>query len=159
MEAKSEMLARQFEIKAREARDILEALGEADWKKVTAAERWSVGVTAHHLASVLEPIAVMIQTVAAGQARGDLTLEMLDEMNARHAREHAGCTKAETIALHEKGVAIAAAAIRGLSDDELARSGTLLTGMPPMTAEQVIAGGLLQHIDEHYGSIRETVGH
>jgi hypothetical protein len=159
MGAKSEMLARQFEDKAREARHTLEGLGEADWKKVTAAERWPVGVTAHHLASAFEPISGMIRAVAAGQARGTFSRAMLDEMNARHAREHADCTKAETIALHEKGVAIAAAAIRALSDDELARSGTLLTDMPPMTAEQVIAGALLQHIDEHYGSIRKTVGH
>jgi hypothetical protein len=28
-----------------------------------------------------------------------------------------------------------------------------------MTAEQLITGGLLTHIDEHFGSIRKTVGH
>jgi hypothetical protein len=28
-----------------------------------------------------------------------------------------------------------------------------------MTAEQVIVAALLVHIDEHYGSIRKTVGH
>jgi hypothetical protein len=159
MGAKSEMLARRFEDKAREARQTVERLGESDWKKVTAAERWPVGVTAHHLASVLEPISGMIQAVATGQARGSLTPAMLDEMNAAHAREHADCTKAETLALHDRGVALAAAVIRGLSDEQLARSGTLMTGMPPMTAEQVIQSGLLQHIDEHYGSIRNTVGH
>jgi hypothetical protein len=31
--------------------------------------------------------------------------------------------------------------------------------MPPMSAEQLIAGALLGHIDQHYGSIRKTVGH
>jgi DinB superfamily len=159
MGAKSETLARQFEDKAREARHTLEELGEADWKKVTAAERWPVGVTAHHMASVLEPISGMIQAVAAGRARGPLTLAMLDEMNAAHARDHADCTRAETLALHDQGVARAAAVIRGLSDEQLARSGTLVTDMPPMTTEQVIRNGLLQHIDEHYDSIRNTVGH
>jgi hypothetical protein len=29
---------------------------------------------------------------------------------------------------------------------------------PPMTAEQIITGGLLTHVDEHAGSIRRTVG-
>jgi len=116
-------------------------------------------VTAHHLASVLEPISSMNQGRAAGQAPGDLSMEMLDEMNARHARDFAGCTRAETIDLHRKGSATAAATIRGLSDAELAASGTVLKGLPPMTAEQLIAGGLLGHIDEHYGSIRKTVGH
>jgi len=159
MGAKSEQLAKEFEAKSRDALATLEQLGEADWKKVTAAERWPVGVTAHHLASTLEPISSMIKAVAAGQAPGDLSMEMLDEMNARHARDFAGCTRAETIGLHRKGSATAAATIRGLSDAELAASGTVLKGLPPMTAEQLIAGGLLGHIDEHYGSIRKTVGH
>ena len=50
MGAKTEALARQFEGKARDTVATLEKLGDADWKKVTAAERWTVGVTAHHLA-------------------------------------------------------------------------------------------------------------
>jgi len=39
MGAKTEALARQFEEKARDAVATLEKLGDADWKKVTAAER------------------------------------------------------------------------------------------------------------------------
>jgi hypothetical protein len=159
MGAKSEQLAKQFEAKSRDAMATLEKLSAADWTKVTDAEKWPVGVTAHHLASVLDPISSMIKAVAGGQAPGDLSMEMLDEMNARHARDFAGCTRAETIDLHRKGSATAAATIRGLSDAELAASGTVLKGLPPMTAEQLIAGGLLGHIDEHYGSIRKTVGH
>ena len=159
MGTKTEELARQFEVKSRDALATLEKLGEADWKKVTEAEKWPVGVTAHHLASVLESVSSMIKAVAARQAPGDLSMEMLDEMNARHARDFAGCTRAETIDLHRKGSATAAATIRGLSDADLATGGTVLKGLPPMTAEQLIAGGLLGHIDEHYGSIRKTVGH
>ena len=159
MGAKSEELARQVEAKSREAIVTLEKLGDADWSKVTAAEKWSVGVTAHHMASVLEPICAMIRAVAAGQAPGNLSMEMIDEMNARHAREAAGCTRAETIELHRRGAASAAATIRGLSDAELARSGMVFKSMPPMTVEQLILGGLLGHTDEHYGSIRKTVGH
>ena len=56
MGAKGEALARQFEAKAREAAHVLEKLSEADWKKVTEAEKWSVGVTAHHLASSYERV-------------------------------------------------------------------------------------------------------
>jgi hypothetical protein len=158
MGAKSEALGKQFEAKSREALATLERLGEADWKKVTAAEKWPVGVTAHHLAGAFEPISQMIQTVAAGQSVSGFTMEMLDAMNAQHAKEHADCTKAETIALHRQGTAAAAAVIRSLSDEQLARSGTVLLGVPPMSAEQLIVNGLLNHTDEHYGSIRKTVG-
>jgi hypothetical protein len=87
MGARTEALAKQFEAKARDAMATLEKLNDADWKKVTEAEKWSVGVTAHHLAGVLEPISVMIKAVAAGQAPGDLSMEMIDEMNARHAKD------------------------------------------------------------------------
>jgi hypothetical protein len=52
---------------------------------------------------------------------------MIDEMNAKHAKEYAHCTKAETIGVLQKGVAVASAVVRGPSDDQLAKSGTVLT--------------------------------
>jgi hypothetical protein len=83
---------------------------------------------------------------------------MLHEMNARHAREHAGCTRSETIALLRAGATKAAAVIRGLSDEQLATRATVFADAPPMTAEQMIVGALIDHVDEHIGSIRKTVG-
>ena len=158
MGAKGEALAKQFEAKAAEATALLEKLSEADWKKVTDGEKWSVGVTAHHVAGSHEPIASIITAVVAGQSMGNFTMSMLHGMNAKHAKEHANCTKSETLELHKKGAAAAAAVVRGLSDDQLAKSGTVLTDAPPMTAEQVVTGILINHIDDHFGSIRKTVG-
>jgi uncharacterized protein (TIGR03083 family) len=158
MGAKAEELARTFEAKAREATETLNKLTDADWKKVTAAEKWTVGVTAHHVAGAHEGIASIVKTVASGQSMPHFTMEMLDEMNARHASEFAGCTKAETLALHEKGAAAAAAAVRSLSDEQLGTSATVLAGRPPMTTEQVITHILINHIDDHFGSIRKTIG-
>jgi hypothetical protein len=103
MEAKGEAFARQLEAKAAEATALLEGLTDADWKKTTTAEAWTVAVTAHHIASSYESATRIIKTIASGQALPHFTPLMLDEMNARHAREFAGCTKAETIALHKKG--------------------------------------------------------
>jgi hypothetical protein len=158
MGAKAEGLAKQFEAKAQEATAVLERLSDADWKKVTAAEKWSVGVTAHHVAGAHEPIANIVKTVATGQSMPHFTMDMLHEANAKHAKDFANCTKAETLALHKKGVASAAAVVRGLSDDQLAKSGTVLAGMPAMSAEQAINGILINHIQEHLGSIQKTVG-
>ena len=50
MSARAESLAKQFEARAAEMTATIEKLSEADWKKVTSAEQWSVGVTAHHVA-------------------------------------------------------------------------------------------------------------
>jgi hypothetical protein len=158
MGAKAEALAKQFEAKAQEATTVLEKLTDADWRKVTEAEKWSVGVTAHHVAQSHEPIAGIIKTVAAGQSIPNFTVAMLDEMNAKHAKDFVGCTKAETLDLHRKGVAAAAAVVRGLSDEQLGKGGTVLAGMPAMTAEQVVTNILISHIEDHYGSIKKTAG-
>jgi hypothetical protein len=158
MGAKGEALAKQFEAKVEEATALLEKLSDADWRKTTAAEKWTVAATAHHIASSYEPVAHIVKTIAAGQTLPHFTRQMLDEMNAQHAKEFAACTKPETIALHEKGAMAAAAVVRGLSDAELAKTGTVFTGMPPMSAEDMVNGALLGHIDEHFGSIRKTVG-
>ena len=157
MGARAESLAKQFEAKAAEVTALIGKLSDADWKKVTAAEKWSVGVTAHHMAGAHEPIAGILQTVAAGESIPNFTMDMLHEANAKHAREFANCTKAETLALHQKGTAVAAATVRGLSDAELDGSGTVLTGAPKMTAQQVVEGVLINHMTEHLGSIRKTV--
>ena len=159
MGAKTEALAERFEEKARNAVATLAKLGEADWRKVTAAEKWSVGVTAHHLAGGLEAVAGIVTAIVSGApSRGNFTRATLDEMNAQHAKEHADCTRAETLALFEKGAAKAFAVVRGLNDAQLTKSGTVFTDAPPMTAEQLIMLGLLDHIDDHMGSIRKTVG-
>src|SRR5262245_21557276 len=88
MAAKAEALAKQFEAKVQEATAVLERLSDADWKKTTSSEKWTVGVVAHHLAGAHEPIAGIIKGVVSGQARGDMTMDMLHDMNAKHAKEH-----------------------------------------------------------------------
>jgi hypothetical protein len=85
-------------------------------------------------------------------------METFHDLNAKHAREHATATKAETVALHKKNATAAASVVRGLSDQQLARSATVLQGMPAMSVEQLIRGVLLRHIDEHIDSVRKTVG-
>ncbi len=158
MAAKGEALAKQFEAKAQEATTVLERLSDADWTKTTSAEKWTVGVVAHHMAGAHEAIAGIIKTVASGQSVPNFTMDMLHDMNAKHAQEHAKVSKAETVALHKKSAAAASAALRGLSDADYAKSGTVLVGMPPMSAEQVVGGILMRHIEEHLGSIRSTIG-
>ena len=158
MGARTETLAKQFETKAAEVTATFGKLTDADWKKVTEAEKWSVGVTAHHVAGAHEPISGIVKTVAAGQSLPHFTMDMLHESNAKHARDFVNCTKAETMALHQKGVATAAAVIRGLADADLDKSGTVLAGVPPMTAQQAIEGILINHMKDHLDSIRRTVG-
>lgn len=155
---KGEALAKQIEAKAKDAAVTLSKLSDADWKKVTEAEKWTVAATAHHLAGALGRVPMLITAVVSGQTPGGFTRAMLDGMNAQHAKEYANCSKAETSALLEQGAATAVATVRGLSDEQLARRATVFTDAPPMSAEELVMGALIIHIDEHFGSIRKTAG-
>src|SRR2546425_11937072 len=67
MGAKAEALAKQFEAKHQEATKVMKKLSDAEWKKVTSAERWPVCVAAHHIAIAHERIGSLVQPHASGQ--------------------------------------------------------------------------------------------
>ena len=157
MGARAEQLASKFDQSCREFTGVVEKLNDAEWKKKTAGEKWSVGVVAHHVAGGCAVIAGLAQKVAKGEALPGLTMDMIHDGNAKHAKESANVTKADTLALFKTNAASASGTVRGLSDGELDRSATLLGGTP-MTAAQVIEGILINHVNEHLGSIRATVG-
>ena len=156
MGARGETFAKQFEAKVQEATAVMEKLSDADWKKVTSAEKWSVGVTAHHIASAHQGIGGIMKLLADGKAGPNMPMEGLHQMNAKHAQDFANCTKSETLELHKKNAAAAAALLRSIDDAAFDKSSTVFTGAPPMSAGQM-AGILSSHIDEHLGSIRSTV--
>lgn len=157
MGARGETFAKQFETKVQEATTVMEKLSDADWKKVTAAEKWPVGVTAHHVASAHQGIGGIMKALADGKGGPNIPMEGLHQMNAQHAKEFAGCTKSETIDLHKKNAAAASALLRTIDDAAFDKSGPVFTGAPAMSAAQM-AGILCSHIDEHIGSIKATVG-
>lgn len=157
MTSRAETLAAQFEAKVQEVTTLIESLSDAEWKKVTTAEKWPVGVVVHHVAMSHAGLARAVKAIAEGKSGDGITMDALHAMNADHAREFAACTKAETLALHKKNGAAAAAVVRGLTDAQLDAKGTLIAGRPPASAAQ-IAGVLCSHVDEHVGNIRATLG-
>jgi hypothetical protein len=159
MAGRGEALAKQYEAKVQEATAVFEKLSDADWKKVTTAEKWPVGVTAHHIASSHAGLSGVLKMLGDGKGGPSIQMDMIHAGNAKHAQEFANCTKADTVALHQKNAAAAAAIVRGLSDDQLDNKGVVLAGLPPMTAGDIAGGLLCSHIDDHLNSIRATVGH
>lgn len=104
MGTRGETLAKQFEAKVQEALAVVEQLSDVDWKKVTTAEHWPVGVTAHHLANAFEIVPGVVTAIVSGDPRGGFTRAMLDQGNAHHA---GACP------LHESGDSRAAQEGRG----------------------------------------------
>jgi hypothetical protein len=110
------------------------------------------------MAGAHEPILGLVKAVAGGQKSTTFTMDMIHATNAQHAKDFASCTRAETLALHRKGAAAAAAGVRGLSDTELDQTGAVLAGMPAMSTQQVIEAILINHMKDHLASIRATAG-
>lgn len=156
MGQKSMELATRFEQVNQELIAFVEACSDANWRRTTTAEQWPVAVVAHHVGSSHGVIAGLARKIADGEALPPVSWDMIHSMNAQHAQEHANATKAETLGLLRQGGADAATMVRGLSDEQLARTGSVLG--QPMTAAHLIDGILIGHVVEHAGSLRSALG-
>jgi uncharacterized damage-inducible protein DinB len=157
MGQRSQGLADRFEQANREIIATVERCSDAQWKSKTSGESWSVGVVAHHVAQSHEGIAGLVQKIATAQSMPGLTMDMIDQGNAEHAKKFANVTKDETLALLRKNGTAAASAVRGLSDEQLDRSAPLIGGQP-MTAQQAIERILIGHVEGHHDSIKKAMG-
>jgi hypothetical protein len=95
MGRRAELLAARVE----EGADVLAALAEsvsdADWvTPTTATDRRTVGQIVNHVALVYPIEMDLARAIAGGNAVTDVTWQVVAEMNANHAREHAKVTKA-----------------------------------------------------------------
>jgi uncharacterized protein (TIGR03083 family) len=154
MSQRARTLAERFEQANRELIETVERLSEDQWKTKTAAEGWSVGVVAHHVAAGHAGIAGLVQQIASGEPVPPMSMEMFDKANAEHAIQHANTTRPETLALLRQNGAAAAATVRGLGDAELGRVG----GSMGMSAARIIDRVLIGHVHDHHGSIRQAIG-
>jgi hypothetical protein len=137
-----------------------EGLSEAEWlTPVSASDRRSVGVIVHHVASVY-PIEVdLARAIASGKAVTDVTWEVVAGLNAKHAQEQAGVTKAATLELLRRNGREAAAAVRMFTDEELDRAAPFsLNSGAPVTAQFVIEDHALRHSWHHLARIRTALG-
>ncbi len=153
---RSESLAGRIEEGAAALAALVEGLSEAEWSKpVSWRDGRSVGVVVHHVASVYPIEIEMARTIASGKAVTAITWENVAELNAKHASEQVGVTKAATIALLRKNSRDAANAVREFTDEELDRAAPFsLSFGAPVTAQFVIEDHALRHSWHHMARIR-----
>lgn len=85
----------------------------------------------------------------------DVTWQVVAELNAGHAREHAQVTKPEALELLRKNSRQAAETVRALSDEELDRAAPLsLSFGAPVTAQFVVEDHAVRHRWHHLARIR-----
>jgi hypothetical protein len=113
----------------------------------------------HHVASVY-PIEIdLARTIASGKAVTGVSWEVVAQLNAKHAQDQAGVTKAATLELLRRNSREAAAAVRAFTDDELDRAAPFsLSFGAPVTAQFVIEDHALRHSWHHLARIRKALG-
>jgi hypothetical protein len=137
-----------------------EALSEAEWlMPVSATDRRTVGVIVNHVASVYPVEVEVAKAIANGQAITDVSWEVINQMNAKHATDHATATKEATLDLLRRNSRIAAAAVREFTDEQLDQAAPFsLSFGAPVTAQFVIEDHALRHSWHHLARIRKAIG-
>ena len=160
MSRRAALLADRIEEGAAGLAAFAEGLSEAEWRSpVSGSDRRSVGVIVHHVASVY-PIEVdLARAIASGKGVTDVTWEVVAELNAKHAHDHAGITKGAALELLRRNSREASAAVRAFTDDQLNQAATFsLSFGAPVTAQFVIEDHALRHSWHHLARIRKALG-
>ena len=151
-------LAERLEQGARALAAFTSTLTQAEWQTRLPGDGRKVAVVVHHVASMY-PLEIQVaQTVAGGKPVQGLTMEVVNEINARHAKENEAVTPAVALDLLWSNSAAAAAAIRALSDEDLDRAATVsLNADAPLTCQFVLEDHAVRHSYHHLAGIRRAL--
>ena len=151
-------LADRIIIGANELSTFAEGLSESEWKMPVVGDGRTIGVVVHHVASTYPLEIELAQLLAAGNPITEATMEVVDEMNANHARENSLVGKHEAIDLLKSNSKVAADSVRKFTDTDLENSALVsLNANAPLTAQFFIEDHALRHSFHHLEKIRLTL--
>ena len=158
MKERTNALADRLEQGSLALADFASSLTDEEWTTPIPHDGRTVGVVVHHVASVY-PIEIgLAQTIAGGKPVVGVTDDVIDQMNAAHAKENRDATKEETLALLRLNSTAAAAAIRALADEDLDRAVPVsLYSDAPLTCQFVLEDHAVRHSYHHYAIIRAAL--
>jgi hypothetical protein len=155
---RSNALATRLEQGARALADLASLLSEVEWQTRLPKDGRKIGVVVHHVASVYPLEIQLAQSLAAGNPIVGVTMANVDEMNAAHAKEQDAITKAAALDLLQRNSAVAAAAIRALSDKELDCAAPVsLYADAVLTCQFMLEDHAVRHSLHHLARIRAAV--
>lgn len=156
--ARAHDLADRLEKGARALAAFANTLTHAQWRTRVPRDGRTIGVIVHHVASVYPLEVELAQTLAAGQPITGVTMKDIDAMNANHAKENSEITKEEALALLARNCGMAAAAIRALSDEDLAKAAPVsLYGNAPLTCQFLLEDHAVRHSYHHLNLITQAL--
>lgn len=151
-------LAERLEQGARALAEFASALTEDEWQTSIPKDGRKIGVVVHHVASVYPLEIQLAKTLARGNPVEGVTMDVVNKMNAEHARKYDAVTKEETLELLARHSATAAAAIRDLSDEELDQAAHVsLNSDAPLTCQFMLEDHAVRHSYHHLARIRQAL--
>jgi len=153
--SRSSDLADRFEAAIAELAQAVEASSATHWAAICGDEGWTVAATAHHVGAQWPLELELISACAEGRPFPAYTWDDINAKNEEHAQTTKACSKDEVLALLREESPSVAAYVRGLSDEQLDRSGAFpLADGAMVTTQQLIEGGvLIDHAQAHLRSI------
>jgi len=156
MGERSAKLADQFEQAIAEFAKTIEEIPDERWRGKGGDEGWTVAGVAQHVSGQFPLEMEYITAAAEGKEMPAYGWDDINGMNERRAEKNSSASKADILSELREGGSSTAAYIRGLSDEQLNRTGTLaLAGGAAVSAQQLIEGGvLIDHVRGHMKSIQ-----
>jgi hypothetical protein len=136
----------------------VDKLSAEDWNAVSEWEKWTVGVAARHLGAGHLGFSKMLGMIVQGKELPQLTMDQINAMSNKEAREHADCTKADALEQLRKNGAEMTAFVSALTDDELDRKGSMPVFGGEATVNQVIDFIIFQSAQQHFDSMKAAIG-
>ena len=158
MSERADALAQRIEQGAQTLAAYAQGLSDTQWRTTVPPDGRQVGVIIHHVASVY-PIEIHLATeIASGKPVTGVTWDAVAEMNAKHADEHAGVGKQDTIELLRRNSHSAAEAVRAFTDEQLDRAAPVsLNADAPLTTQFLIEDHALRHSWHHLAKIKAVL--
>jgi hypothetical protein len=154
MSQRAQELAERFVEVAEAFAAEVERLSPQQWRAYSAGEERTVAALARHVAWGYEFEMAVFAAIAEGRPYDTVTNASMAALNAAHGMEFGDCAQTETVALLRQNAASAAAGIRALSDEHLARSGVFLEEAAAERVDTWIEHVLIGHPQWHLDSIR-----
>ena len=154
----ADVLSDRLEQGARALAELARSLTDAQWQAAIPGDGRTIGVVVHHVASVYPLEIELAQKVASGQAVTGVTMAGVHAMNAKHAAEFSAVTREAAVELLERNSAAAAASIRALTDEALARAAPVsLYAGAPLTCQFLLEDHAVRHSYHHIGAITRAL--
>jgi len=158
MSVRAGALAERLERGANTLANLAASLSDAEWNTRLPGDGRTVGVVVHHVANVY-PLEIQLALKVADRHRiTGVTMDDVHAMNAKHAADFEKVTRETAVDLLRRNSAAAAAAIRNLTDEQLAHAELVsLYDDAPVTCQFVLEDHAVRHSYHHLAGISRAL--